>query len=326
VIIILVLWYGFKSYRVAQARRQNLRSKSDFIENAANFDAKAFREKFDALIRSEVPTDHSLVFYYTSFSFSVTARHSGIPAQKRFGGVPFTRRQPHATTAVDSEVFQLPKDAYGSAAKLGSAQHLPGEVVLAVALPTHLLEPLLGHEDDSELCRVSEHVLRFMRPDQFDAVIDERPWADGITLLPPTSILSSSALVFERRRAVGFTSQDSSEAKWAGQEQEHLWIDHMNDVRNVRLERPKTTLELVECMREARAYASDAGLVPLFHYTSADVAPMVLRSGLRMNSIRKDEGGVFFSMFSPASYGIGEVMAMWLSFLFLKPDLVLFIL
>jgi hypothetical protein len=305
VIVVLVLWYGFKSYQVARACRQDLRTKANFVENAVGFDAKAFREKFDEIARGEVPTDHTLVFFYTSLRLSSMARHSGIPAQKRFGGVPLSKRQPHATTPADVEVFQLAEDSSSYAPKQGDGHQFPGEVVLSLALPTHLLTPLLGHEDDSQLCRVPEYALRFMRPDQFDAVVDPAPWLDGLALLPPTSILSSSAMARERR-AVG--PQDTvASTKWAGHEFGHLWIEHMNDLRSVRVERPRTTLEFVECMREARAYSSDSGLVPLFHYTSADVAPMVLRSGLRMNVTRKDDGGVFFSMFSPASYGLGEV-------------------
>ena len=45
--------------------------------------------------------------------------------------------------------------------------------------------------------------------------------------------------------------------------------------------------------------------MPVFHYTSPALAPLILSTGLRMSTQGQGDGGVYFSTLSPASYGLG---------------------
>jgi len=60
-----------------------------------------------------------------------------------------------------------------------------------------------------------------------------------------------------------------------------------------------------EAMAPIRSLAEGLELVPLFHYTSLDIAPLILKYGLRMSSQGQGDGGVYFSTLGPASYGLG---------------------
>jgi hypothetical protein len=63
--------------------------------------------------------------------------------------------------------------------------------------------------------------------------------------------------------------------------------------------------ELLLSLARLRDLCANYGLVPVYHYTSARAAPFVLQSGLRMSTQGQGDGGVYFSMLGPASYGLG---------------------
>jgi hypothetical protein len=60
-----------------------------------------------------------------------------------------------------------------------------------------------------------------------------------------------------------------------------------------------------DAMKEIREMASSHNLVPLYHYTSPNVATLIINTGLRMSSQGQGDGGVYFSTQGPALYGLG---------------------
>mmetsp|Transcript_44214 Transcript_44214/g.56632 ORF Transcript_44214/g.56632 Transcript_44214/m.56632 type:complete len:376 (+) Transcript_44214:2-1129(+) len=59
-------------------------------------------------------------------------------------------------------------------------------------------------------------------------------------------------------------------------------------------------------MDKIRHYCNHKKLVPLYHYTSLGIAPLILKNGLKMSTQGQGDGGVYFSTLGPASYGIGD--------------------
>jgi hypothetical protein len=69
--------------------------------------------------------------------------------------------------------------------------------------------------------------------------------------------------------------------------------------------RVKNVDEYLDRMKLVREKAHKNNLVPLFHYTSLSVLPLILEGGLRMSTQGQGDGGVYFSLKSPLSYGLG---------------------
>eukprot|EP00615_Pteridomonas_danica_P019132 CAMPEP_0114393062 /NCGR_PEP_ID=MMETSP0102-20121206/11246_1 /TAXON_ID=38822 ORGANISM="Pteridomonas danica, Strain PT" /NCGR_SAMPLE_ID=MMETSP0102 /ASSEMBLY_ACC=CAM_ASM_000212 /LENGTH=157 /DNA_ID=CAMNT_0001552513 /DNA_START=1859 /DNA_END=2328 /DNA_ORIENTATION=+ len=59
----------------------------------------------------------------------------------------------------------------------------------------------------------------------------------------------------------------------------------------------------VKSMAMIRQVAKQNKLVPLYHYTSPQVASLILKGGLRMSTQGQGDGGVYVSTQGPASYG-----------------------
>ena len=59
-------------------------------------------------------------------------------------------------------------------------------------------------------------------------------------------------------------------------------------------------------MEVSRAAIEERGFVPVFHYTSPALAPLILSTGLRMTTKGQGDGGVYFSTLGPASYDLGS--------------------
>jgi hypothetical protein len=319
-------------------------------EDARNFNEKKFNTTFEAIWKHNIPASHTLVFHYASYQSAVNARKSGIPAHARFGGVPLTLRQPHRTTQSDFEVFNPHISSSSSSADTAALKELdndddkmsllghknklfPNEEVLVLALPRKFLEPLPGYDQDTGLCMVSADMMSAMRPTSFTAVLDDLPWMNGYTLLPPHTILRSflimdkssdhhsalaQKLLYQDRKSLGSTSSTNSVSE--------------NNFRLISRSQATTTDEspfLIDCpvygpamssvevlyvssievylraMGFVRQRAFERSLVPLFHYTSPTVASMILQSGLRMSSQGQGDGGVYMSTQGPALYGIG---------------------
>ena len=148
---------------------------------------------------------------------------TGIPAQRRFGGVPFTIRAPHdlgqaekdrvfrgdgrdcegaSSSSQRSTSDEKEKDdgeGYGGeeGGRRGAEEsdHHKHEALLVVALPRCLLERLPGHEDDDGLHLLPAEILRAMRPSTFSGVFDQGLWLKGVVCLPPTCVLRVYTLV-----------------------------------------------------------------------------------------------------------------------------------
>ena len=162
----------------------------------------------------------------TTLEGATLAQVTGIPAQRRFGGVPFTIRAPHdlgqaekdrvfrgdgrndcegAASSSFSTFFGALRKRVTSAApekeeeggRRGAEESGPHkhEALVVVALPRCLLERLPGHEDDDGLHLLPAEILRAMRPSTFSGVFDQGLWLKGVVCLPPTCVLRVYTLV-----------------------------------------------------------------------------------------------------------------------------------
>jgi hypothetical protein len=365
-------------------------------EDARGFSKEKFGTTFEAIWRHSIPASHTLVFHYTSYSLALIGRKSGILAQARFGGVPLSLRQPHATMENDFDVFDMDLDMVSdtrtSASKKESAstnrknsistpplvKKFPHEEVLVLSLPRHLLDPLPGYEEDDGLCMISADVLNALRPTSFTAVVDSQPWLDGLVMLPPQCILRSflimelparasqsvDVLLSSIRKESRAHSSSSSSRSYSSDSTSsmseptygHLLLhDSMMDSGSAiigggggrstsgdgvhhevlnslhalelgressastsstsiannknRVQHPTELVsieEYIQVMTRIRQSAKEKRLVPLYHYTSPNVASLILKGGLRMSTQGQGDGGVYVSTLGPASYGLGS--------------------
>jgi hypothetical protein len=76
---------------------------------------------------------------------------------------------------------------------------------------------------------------------------------------------------------------------------------------NVSVQSPKcfkAYYEMMSVIRRKESMYSTSTLL-LYHYTSPSVASLILKGGLRMSTQGQGDGGVYFSLKGPASYGYG---------------------
>jgi hypothetical protein len=76
---------------------------------------------------------------------------------------------------------------------------------------------------------------------------------------------------------------------------------------NVSVQSPngfKAFYEMMSAIRRKESMYSSSTLL-LYHYTSPNVASLILKGGLRMSTQGQGDGGVYFSLKGPASYGYG---------------------
>jgi hypothetical protein len=305
-ILALAFWLGLRRYRRDRRLQLENLNRANRIEKASNFDASKFGTTFNAISVSSVPANHMILFYYTSLPMARVARWSGIPASSRFKGVPLSLRQPHMTTSSERDVFTNSDAA--SVKRTGtfwakSASNFDFEVVVAVSVPMHILEPLPGFEDDTCLCMVPEQVLVAMRPTSWPEkiVVDETPWKQHVLMLSPTCIIRSFALIDTEDDSLAAVGKTANARKYT--------IEYALDVQfecACELVATVSVARYLESMRAIRQRAQAEGLVPLFHYTNPAIASLILSSGLRMSTQGQGDGGVYFSTLSPVSYGLGK--------------------
>jgi hypothetical protein len=237
-------------------------------------------------------------------------------------GVPVTLRRPHDTcdSANDFKVFggipgggemMMMKEVSGSEKKKKNGKRFPNEEVLVLSLPRTLLEPLSAYEEDDGLYMISTKVLSALRPSMFTAVEESQPWFEGACLLPPQCILRSFQIMDAELSLVSDNNNRGS-------------LEHKSSIRNVKmrnsfemedsiaqqnkstkLHRIVSTKRYVNELADIRYHAKRAGLIPLYHYTSPSVAPLILKGGLRMSTQGQGDGGVYVSTQGPMTYGLG---------------------
>jgi hypothetical protein len=274
------------------------------------------------------------------------ARHSGIAAVEKYGGVPFTLRQPHVTNVNDQVVFGSSKhsnkgDGDGQETVLLDSG-FANDAVMACIIPTRSLSLLPGYENDKGLFRVSVESLVAMRPVAFSGVVNKAPWLAGVVLLPPTCICRSFSLV-EMSSGLG-SRLETERTDWGAlngirsttmamlsqpvqpprpKEQKTRYSDFINSMSSewvyesgyrkfsgqgtpVKIIKVNSVLDYIEGMRELRKRAANLDVFPLYHYTQSCVLPLILSDGLRMSTQGQGDGGVYFSTKGPASYKLGS--------------------
>jgi hypothetical protein len=251
-------------------------------EDARDFSAVDFQSIFESIWLHSVPSSHALVFHYLSYDRAKVARKSGVAAETRFNGVPLSLRHPHVVSSNDFTAFNSVNVSL-------SDQKFPNEEVLVLSLPREFLEPLPGFEDDPGLCMISAAVLSAMRPSSFSAVMDAKPWMDGVVMLPPHCILRSFVLMYADNSNLQLT-----------------FVTNVPSSDEVSMLKVFALADFLKSMKLLRQKAFKQNLIPLYHYTSSSVLPLIMKNGLRIGSQMKGEGGVYFSTQGPASYGIGS--------------------
>eukprot|EP00615_Pteridomonas_danica_P006247 CAMPEP_0114341470 /NCGR_PEP_ID=MMETSP0101-20121206/9069_1 /TAXON_ID=38822 ORGANISM="Pteridomonas danica, Strain PT" /NCGR_SAMPLE_ID=MMETSP0101 /ASSEMBLY_ACC=CAM_ASM_000211 /LENGTH=693 /DNA_ID=CAMNT_0001475085 /DNA_START=3333 /DNA_END=5414 /DNA_ORIENTATION=+ len=305
VIFGLLLFLAYQRFKRERKQRNAIVLTASRTEDASHFSAEKFITTFTAISHRSVPASHVLLFHYTSFALGQMARRSGIAALKKYNGIAFSLRCPNHTAPVERHVFSNSDGRVDSWD--GSA--FPNNEVIVLALPRHLLQPLPGYEDDPCLCCLSAPVLQALRASTFATVLDNSPWIEGIVMLPPQCILRSYALVGNDDHKQNHDLDEEDEEmimirkQWIFEEQSHQGHDRgkRTDVRHIHY-----VESFLGSMHAIREQAAEKHLLPLYHYTSPDVIPLILKTGLRMSTQGQGDGGVYFSTRGPISYGLGK--------------------
>jgi hypothetical protein len=276
-------------------------------EDARQFSRNKFNTTFEAVWEHSVPSSHALVFYYTSFEVAKQGRKSGIASWSEYNGVPVSLRHPHDSTDAEFEVFGVKSDKATTGANV---ETFPHEFVFVLSLPQRFLSALPGYECDEGLCMVPSQVLNALRPTSFSDVMDGKPWVEKLVLLPPHNILRSFLIL--DKDSLSRVSSSSSSSSFTENRNTTIKRNDLNydiDVATVCLSTgimPITSVGVyTDRMNLIREQASKLGLVPLYHYTSESVAPLILNGGLRMSTQGQGDGGVYVSTQGPASYDLG---------------------
>jgi hypothetical protein len=313
-IFLLSVSLGWIRFKRELRLRELMLAKANTIEHAEGFTDDKFKTTFAAISQNSVAASHMLLFHYTSLRAAKMARDSGVPALGCFGGVALTLRRPHQLTDSDRKAFQdvcdggeliskgkLSTTEVDNTPQLSCIPGCPFEAVLAISLPIRVLDPLPGYENDAGLCVVPLEVLQSMRPTSFVGVLNPKPWLDGFVLLPPPAIVRSYMLVVDEL---------GSDEDPKGYRPNPSWIHESEDislVHDVTIEHVTSASEYLSWMRFIRDRAENLGVVPLYHYTSPAVLPMIVEGGIRMSTQGQGDGGVYFSTLGPASFGMSNV-------------------
>ena len=325
-IFVLSFDLAWRSFQKQQKEEELKLKKAKFTEDARGFSKNKFNTTFESIWHNSISSSHVVCFFYTSTKFAENCRKSGIPALKKFNGVPISLRSPYDATENDFKVFSDLSEFL--------SKKFPNEEVLVLGLPKQFLEVLPGFEDDPCLCMISTEVLMAMRPSSFTAVVESRPWLNGIVLLSPHCILRSFLIMDPDQSSNSDSFLNSSDIFMNGLNNNNNnnnktssvsspsssiieRIESLSEVKYVldsmkscEIDRviPVTSIvEYIKSMKQIRQKAFKQKLVPLYHYTSLNVAPLILKSGFRMSTQGQGDGGVYFSTLGPASYGLGTL-------------------
>eukprot|EP00615_Pteridomonas_danica_P004514 CAMPEP_0114333740 /NCGR_PEP_ID=MMETSP0101-20121206/3941_1 /TAXON_ID=38822 ORGANISM="Pteridomonas danica, Strain PT" /NCGR_SAMPLE_ID=MMETSP0101 /ASSEMBLY_ACC=CAM_ASM_000211 /LENGTH=456 /DNA_ID=CAMNT_0001464829 /DNA_START=1515 /DNA_END=2885 /DNA_ORIENTATION=- len=197
-------------------------------------------------------------------------------------------------------------------------------------------------ESDSSLWLLPSAILYSMRGSYFDDLIDPKPWFAGKIFLPPQSIKRAYQIDKHAKNNVTTTTTATTTTshQFSGfQSLSHLLSMNTNNNQNKEedvkisigedsnssfptspiesMENPMSRLstahltlnvplkEYLNTMTLLRDFCFQQNLIPLYHYTSIEIVPLILNGGLRMSSQGQGDGGVYFSTLGPASYGLG---------------------
>jgi hypothetical protein len=303
VIFILAFQYAWRCLKKQRLQAAEKELKALRSEWAIGFSRTKFKTTFENIWREYVPLSHALLFYYTTVEHAKSCRRSGIPVHALFDGVPLSLRAPHDTTSADVKVFSTlsktpkskeePSTSSSSLISPSSGSIFPNEEVLVLSLPIQFLYPLLGYEEDPQLCMIPSQILNASCPTSFSAVIDPKPWISGLTLLSPHCILRSYQIKLsspELNSPIRTSSLTENGSKTI--------VKQVIDITSID--------DYVKRMKQIRSDAEESKLIPLYHYTSPGIAPLILKGGLRMSTQGQGDGGVYVSTQGPASYGLGS--------------------
>lgn len=85
-----------------------------------------------------------------------------------------------------------------------------------------------------------------------------------------------------------------------------IFAPKSNSEEAIRCIKPATCTDFVESMRIIRQTCVQNGWVVLYHFTHPHLWPLIAKSGFRMSTQGQGDGGVYFSVKGPFSYGMGS--------------------
>ena len=284
------------------------------VEWAIEFSAEKFDTTLDAVVDNAVPRSSVLVFWYGTRAEAATALRSGLHAvvlreldYGRSSGIPFTFNRPLRTDDTDSLYFAS------------------FEAVLACSIPRYLLFEVPSAAPGSSISVLPGRALQALISLMEGGVDDLAPWIKGGVILPPRAIVRAYLLseqsemsgLGEGTFAVPEPLKDTfrdralstrrARSSTTGLQAMMGSLGDSPGRSTVNVERPESCLSFTNAMAEIRARCDASGLAVVYHYTMPFLAPTIAETGFRMSTQGQGDGGVYFSVQGPATYGLGSL-------------------
>lgn len=215
------------------------------------------------------------------------------------------------------------------------------EEVIALSINKIFLEPLPGYEFDEGLCMISCKILNSMRPSCFNHIEDiNQPWLEDKVILPPSCIINSFLILDVEKPYEELDYVEYQPIKHQENTDNHLLTTTTTSIlptRNIissssslyknhlKIKPIDTIHVLCDYFSDVRNKANKNNLIPLYHYTSLHAAMIIMKKGIKLNSIEtnyhhdignifnhingfnsNNGGGIYFTTKSPASYHVGS--------------------
>jgi len=305
-IVGLAIFLGWRRYRKERALAIMHKARGLKVEWATEFSDNKFQTTLSNVIARAVPTSHCLCYYYTSLKQAqLSVRVGEVPATP-FGIV------------VSLNGPMIVRDGDPSLKLMGPLAETR-EAVICLSLPHALLFKYEGKKRDSP----EAQNLRLVPSDVLTAMSSYHPSKRrgkkrGITIVGPASDLRSSQDMTSNAHAKGVLSlvmrgalrayqlKDTSVCDGSLIKPSDFYRPVNPDFNVFHVVHIKTCLEYTSVMEEARDECNREGTVPLYHYTTLDVAELIIEKGFRMSTQGQGDGGLYFSTRGPSSYDIGS--------------------
>jgi hypothetical protein len=314
-IIGLAMFLGWRRYRRERALAKAHKARLLKVEWAAEFSNNKFQTTLTNVIQRAVPTSHCLCYYYTSLKQAelsvrvgeipstplgvVVSLHGpmlvglGDPSLKLMGPLAETREAVICISLPHALLFKYE----GKKKESPEAQNLrtiPAEVLLAMAayvpkkkkgkLRAFTMKDPQQHAATAAASSADMRISQEFNPDQPSHFL---------------SLIMRSAL-----RAYQLKNGDDCHGSYISPAD--FYRPLLPEYTPPVLVQPRTCLEYVSIMENLRIECDLEGTIPLYHYTTVEVADLIIQSGFRMSTQGQGDGGVYLSTQGPSSYNLGS--------------------
>lgn len=271
----IALYLALRRLKQLEAQRAaKLSKQATKVEWAIGFSAEKFESTFNAVESTRIFHTECLCFWYCSLPNAHQALKCGIPTvEDHHGcGIFFSLHRPHQLDGNDRRVF-------------------PNcTAVVVCALPRKLLRehpsfgPFLRLLPIEVLCAIRSSF-------HHEIGHNATAWFQGGVFFPPQGLV----------RAYQLTEVDAAATSIA----QPVLDDSHESMSFADALTPKTCTEFAVAMQAVRKKCEARGWACVYHYTDPQWAPSIARSGFRMSTQGQGDGGVYFSVRGPTSYGLG---------------------